>query len=131
MGSTLRVRIGLLSKPVVNFFLDIRMKSHFIPLGNCPRSHGEVNRTKNRRQYAENFFVVKSTSQAVKMLTLYADVVHGALLESAQRKEAAGPKESAQNSRTAIWLAEQLTDAKFDFTVEGSGHTIIRCKGIG
>ncbi|KAJ7771825.1 RNA 3'-terminal phosphate cyclase domain-containing protein [Mycena metata] len=35
------------------------------------------------------------------------------------------------HTKTAIWVAEQLTDAKFDLTVEDSGHTIIRCKGIG
>ncbi|KAJ7093116.1 RNA 3'-terminal phosphate cyclase domain-containing protein [Mycena epipterygia] len=35
------------------------------------------------------------------------------------------------HTKTAIWVAEQLTDAKFDITVESSGHTIIRCKGIG
>ncbi|KAJ7756782.1 RNA 3'-terminal phosphate cyclase domain-containing protein [Mycena maculata] len=35
------------------------------------------------------------------------------------------------HTRTAIWVAEQLTDAKFDVTVEDSGHTIIRCTGIG
>ncbi|KAJ6547184.1 RNA 3'-terminal phosphate cyclase domain-containing protein [Mycena capillaripes] len=35
------------------------------------------------------------------------------------------------HTKTAIWVAEQLTDAKFDITVEDSGHTIIRCKGIG
>ncbi|KAJ6618248.1 RNA 3'-terminal phosphate cyclase domain-containing protein [Mycena sp. CBHHK59/15] len=35
------------------------------------------------------------------------------------------------HTRTAIWVAEQLTDAKFDLTVEGSGHTIIRCRGMG
>ncbi|KAJ7043310.1 RNA 3'-terminal phosphate cyclase domain-containing protein [Mycena alexandri] len=35
------------------------------------------------------------------------------------------------HTKTAIWVAEQLTDAKFDLTVEDSGNTIIRCKGIG
>ncbi|KAJ7702429.1 RNA 3'-terminal phosphate cyclase domain-containing protein [Mycena rosella] len=35
------------------------------------------------------------------------------------------------HTKTAIWVAEQLTDAKFDITVEDSGHTVIRCKGIG
>ncbi|KAJ7090182.1 RNA 3'-terminal phosphate cyclase domain-containing protein [Mycena belliarum] len=35
------------------------------------------------------------------------------------------------HTQTAIWVAEQLTDAKFDITVEDSGHTIVRCQGIG
>ncbi|KAJ7470403.1 RNA 3'-terminal phosphate cyclase domain-containing protein [Mycena latifolia] len=35
------------------------------------------------------------------------------------------------HTKTAIWVAEQLTDAKFDLTVEESGHTVIRCNGIG
>ncbi|KAJ7349339.1 RNA 3'-terminal phosphate cyclase domain-containing protein [Mycena albidolilacea] len=35
------------------------------------------------------------------------------------------------HTQTAIWVAEQLTDAKFDITVQDSGHTIIRCRGIG
>ncbi|KAF7311629.1 RNA terminal phosphate cyclase domain 1 [Mycena kentingensis (nom. inval.)] len=35
------------------------------------------------------------------------------------------------HTQTAIWVAEQLTDAKFDVKVEESGHTVIRCKGIG
>ncbi|KAJ6606612.1 RNA 3'-terminal phosphate cyclase domain-containing protein [Mycena vulgaris] len=39
--------------------------------------------------------------------------------------------EGTSEVRTAIWVAEQLTDAKFDITVEETGHTIIRCKGIG
>lgn len=33
--------------------------------------------------------------------------------------------------RTAIWLAEQLTDAKFEVEEEASGHSVIRCQGIG
>lgn len=33
--------------------------------------------------------------------------------------------------RTAIWIAEQLTDAKFQVEEEASGHTVIRCQGIG
>lgn len=32
---------------------------------------------------------------------------------------------------TAIWVAERLTDAKFEIEEEDSGHTIIRCQGIG
>ncbi|KAJ7929341.1 RNA 3'-terminal phosphate cyclase domain-containing protein [Mycena leptocephala] len=39
--------------------------------------------------------------------------------------------EGTSEVKTAIWVAEQLTDAKFDINVEDSGHTIIRCKGIG
>ncbi|KAJ6500380.1 RNA 3'-terminal phosphate cyclase domain-containing protein [Mycena sanguinolenta] len=35
------------------------------------------------------------------------------------------------HTQTAIWVAEQLTNAKFQVTVEESGHTIIRCIGIG
>ncbi|KAJ7168077.1 RTC domain-containing 1 [Mycena crocata] len=35
------------------------------------------------------------------------------------------------HTKTAIWVAEQLTDAKFEVAVEESGHTIVRCKGIG
>lgn len=33
--------------------------------------------------------------------------------------------------RTAIWVAQQLTDAKFVIEEEPSGHTVIRCEGIG
>jgi RNA 3'-terminal phosphate cyclase (ATP) len=32
---------------------------------------------------------------------------------------------------TAIWVAERLTDAKFEIEEEESGHTIVRCQGIG
>lgn len=35
------------------------------------------------------------------------------------------------HTRTAIWVAEQLTSAKFETEQEASGHTIIRCNGIG
>ncbi|KAF8185010.1 RNA 3'-terminal phosphate cyclase [Mycena galopus ATCC 62051] len=35
------------------------------------------------------------------------------------------------HTKTAIWVAEQLTDARFEVSVEESGHAIIRCKGIG
>ncbi|KAF8078184.1 RNA 3'-terminal phosphate cyclase domain-containing protein [Lyophyllum atratum] len=31
--------------------------------------------------------------------------------------------------RTAIWVAEQMTEAKFEVEEEPSGHTIIRCQG--
>ncbi|KAF7295165.1 RNA terminal phosphate cyclase domain 1 [Mycena indigotica] len=34
------------------------------------------------------------------------------------------------SDRTAIWVAEQLTNAKFNVSVE-AGQTVIRCKGIG
>lgn len=33
--------------------------------------------------------------------------------------------------RTAVWLAEQLTDAKFEVEKQASGNVIIRCQGIG
>ncbi|KAG6861873.1 hypothetical protein C0995_010579 [Termitomyces sp. Mi166 len=36
----------------------------------------------------------------------------------------------ALHTKTAIWVAEQLTDAKFDVEEEPSGHTVIRCQGI-
>ncbi|KAG6889791.1 hypothetical protein C0992_004209 [Termitomyces sp. T32_za158] len=36
----------------------------------------------------------------------------------------------ALHTRTAIWVAEQLTEAKFSVEEEPSGHTIIRCQGI-
>lgn len=32
---------------------------------------------------------------------------------------------------TAIWVAERLTDAKFEIEEKESGHTIVRCQGIG
>ncbi|KDR81391.1 hypothetical protein GALMADRAFT_134834 [Galerina marginata CBS 339.88] len=35
------------------------------------------------------------------------------------------------HTRTAIWLAEQLTDAKFEIEEEPSHHVVIRCQGIG
>ncbi|KAF8197409.1 RNA 3'-terminal phosphate cyclase domain-containing protein [Pholiota molesta] len=35
------------------------------------------------------------------------------------------------HTRTAIWLAQQLTDAKFDIEEEPSRQVIIRCQGIG
>ncbi|KIK63775.1 hypothetical protein GYMLUDRAFT_71893 [Collybiopsis luxurians FD-317 M1] len=35
------------------------------------------------------------------------------------------------HTRTAIWVAEQLTEAKFSTEELESGHTIIRCQGIG
>ncbi|KAG6811870.1 hypothetical protein H0H92_005446 [Tricholoma furcatifolium] len=37
----------------------------------------------------------------------------------------------ALHTQTAIWVAQQLTDAKFEVEEEASGHTIIRCNGIG
>jgi RNA 3'-terminal phosphate cyclase (ATP) len=36
-----------------------------------------------------------------------------------------------QRFRTAIWLAEELTDAKFEVEHEANGSVIIRCEGIG
>ncbi|GLB35179.1 putative RNA 3'-terminal phosphate cyclase (RTC), insert domain [Lyophyllum shimeji] len=35
------------------------------------------------------------------------------------------------HTQTAIWVAEQMTDAKFEVEEEPSGHTVIRCQGIG
>uniref|UniRef100_A0A8H7Y272 RNA 3'-terminal-phosphate cyclase (ATP) n=1 Tax=Psilocybe cubensis TaxID=181762 RepID=A0A8H7Y272_PSICU len=35
------------------------------------------------------------------------------------------------DGKTAIWLAEQLTNAKFEVEEEESGHVIIRCQGVG
>ncbi|KAF9532406.1 RNA 3'-terminal phosphate cyclase [Crepidotus variabilis] len=37
----------------------------------------------------------------------------------------------ALHTKTAIWLAEQLTDAKFDIEEESEGTVVIRCDGIG
>jgi hypothetical protein len=33
--------------------------------------------------------------------------------------------------RTAIWVAEQLTDAKFELEEQARGQFIIHCEGIG
>ncbi|KAF5330824.1 hypothetical protein D9619_005671 [Psilocybe cf. subviscida] len=35
------------------------------------------------------------------------------------------------HTRTAIWLAEQLTEARFKVEELPSGHSVIRCQGIG
>ncbi|OBZ75223.1 RNA 3'-terminal phosphate cyclase [Grifola frondosa] len=35
------------------------------------------------------------------------------------------------HTKTAIWVAEQLTDAKFEVQEEADGTTIIYCDGIG
>lgn len=35
------------------------------------------------------------------------------------------------HTRTAIWLAQELTDAKFEVEDEPSGTVVIRCQGIG
>jgi len=35
------------------------------------------------------------------------------------------------HTQTAMWIAEQLTTAKFDIEKETSGHNVIRCEGIG
>lgn len=35
------------------------------------------------------------------------------------------------HTKTAIWVAEQMTDAKFDVTDDGRGSCMIRCQGIG
>ncbi|KAF9052761.1 RTC domain-containing 1 [Panaeolus papilionaceus] len=37
----------------------------------------------------------------------------------------------SRHTQTAIWLAEQLTDAKFEVETEPSGQVIIKCQGIG
>ncbi|KAF5386599.1 hypothetical protein D9615_001722 [Tricholomella constricta] len=42
-----------------------------------------------------------------------------------------GKRGLSLHTKTAIWVAEQLTDAKFDIDEEPSGHTVIRCVGIG
>ncbi|KAJ4488318.1 RNA 3'-terminal phosphate cyclase [Lentinula aciculospora] len=42
-----------------------------------------------------------------------------------------GKGELRLHTRTAIWVAEQLTDAKFHTEQLKTGHTIIHCKGIG
>ncbi|KAJ3741977.1 RNA 3'-terminal phosphate cyclase domain-containing protein [Lentinula detonsa] len=42
-----------------------------------------------------------------------------------------GKGELQLHTRTAIWVAEQLTEARFNTEQLESGHTIIRCKGIG
>ena len=39
--------------------------------------------------------------------------------------------EANQTFRTAIWLAKELTDAKFKIEQEANGNVIIRCQGIG
>ena len=36
-----------------------------------------------------------------------------------------------RSSRTAIWLAEQITDAKFTVQEDESGLTTVICDGIG
>ncbi|KAF9557701.1 RNA 3'-terminal phosphate cyclase [Agrocybe pediades] len=41
-----------------------------------------------------------------------------------------GKVELSLHTRTAIWLAEQLTEAKFE-VVQSAGQTVIRCQGIG
>lgn len=33
--------------------------------------------------------------------------------------------------RTAIWVAEQMSDAKFDVDLDDAGNTILCCTGIG
>ncbi|KAG6833505.1 hypothetical protein H0H87_006077 [Tephrocybe sp. NHM501043] len=37
----------------------------------------------------------------------------------------------ALHTQTAIWVAEQLTDTRFEVEEEPAGHTVIRCQGIG
>ncbi|RDB21493.1 RNA 3'-terminal phosphate cyclase [Hypsizygus marmoreus] len=37
----------------------------------------------------------------------------------------------ALHTQTAIWVAEQLSDAKFEVEEDSTGHTVIRCQGIG
>jgi RNA 3'-terminal phosphate cyclase (ATP) len=35
------------------------------------------------------------------------------------------------HTQTAIWLAQELTDAEFEVEDEPSGKVVIRCQGIG
>jgi len=42
-----------------------------------------------------------------------------------------GKGELSLHTRTAIWIAEQLTEAKFDTVEDETGHMVIRCGGIG
>ncbi|KAJ8093289.1 hypothetical protein PM082_020775 [Marasmius tenuissimus] len=35
------------------------------------------------------------------------------------------------HTKTAIWVMEQLTEAKFEVEEVSTGHTILRCRGIG
>ncbi|KAG7452903.1 RNA 3'-terminal phosphate cyclase [Guyanagaster necrorhizus] len=42
-----------------------------------------------------------------------------------------GKGELELHTRTAIWVAQQLTDAKFEVEIDLSGCTVIRCQGIG
>ncbi|KAK0448362.1 RNA 3'-terminal phosphate cyclase/enolpyruvate transferase [Desarmillaria tabescens] len=42
-----------------------------------------------------------------------------------------GKGELELHTQTAIWVAQQLTDAKFEVEVDLSGCTVIRCRGIG
>ncbi|KAF7778903.1 hypothetical protein Agabi119p4_3248 [Agaricus bisporus var. burnettii] len=42
-----------------------------------------------------------------------------------------GTKDLTLHTRTAIWVAEQLTEAKFEVKQEDSGHWTIHCEGTG
>ncbi|KAJ3555126.1 hypothetical protein NP233_g12281 [Leucocoprinus birnbaumii] len=42
-----------------------------------------------------------------------------------------GTEELSLHTKTAIWVAEQLTDTKFEVGQDESGHWIIRCDGVG
>ncbi|KAK0502900.1 RNA 3'-terminal phosphate cyclase domain-containing protein [Armillaria luteobubalina] len=42
-----------------------------------------------------------------------------------------GKGELELHTKTAIWVAQQLTDAKFEVELDSSGCTVIRCRGIG
>ncbi|KAK0210414.1 RNA 3'-terminal phosphate cyclase domain-containing protein [Desarmillaria ectypa] len=42
-----------------------------------------------------------------------------------------GKGELELHTETAIWVAQQFTDAKFDVEADLSGCTVIRCRGIG
>ncbi|KAF7359433.1 RNA 3'-terminal phosphate cyclase [Mycena sanguinolenta] len=61
------------------------------------------------------------------------ELIKGARGRWMRRRVAGRPDYNLHGARrrTAIWVAEQLTNAKFQVTVEESGHTIIRCIGIG
>ncbi|KAJ2916055.1 hypothetical protein MD484_g4392, partial [Candolleomyces efflorescens] len=42
-----------------------------------------------------------------------------------------GRGELELHTRTAIWLSEQMTEAKFEIEKDSAGNNVIRCKGIG
>ncbi|KAG5645038.1 hypothetical protein DXG03_007217 [Asterophora parasitica] len=58
-------------------------------------------------------------------IIVFMALAHG----TSEIKCAKGPLEL--HTHTAIWLAEQMTDAKFEVAQTPDGHSIIRCQGIG